>query len=157
MSEADRDRAEAAAFPKDDVISVLYRQHADIRDALGRVQKSSDDERLREFEAVKALLGSHEAAEEKLIRPITAQIAGAVADARADEEAQAATVIATLSAMDVNSSDFESTLAEFVKAVGQHAEAEEHDEFPVIEQNTTPEKRRELGTAFLAEVATRQP
>jgi hemerythrin superfamily protein len=66
-------------------------------------------------------------------------------------------VIATLSAMDVKSSEFESTLAEFVKAVGQHAEAEENDEFPLIEQNSTPEKRRELGTAFLAEVATRQP
>ena len=156
MSDADRDRAESAAFPQDDVISVLYRQHADIRDALARVQKSSAQERPGEFEAVKALIKAHESAEEKLIRPVTGQVAGGVAEARNAEEAQADTVIAQLSALDVSSSEFESTLAEFVKAVGQHAEAEEHEEFPLIEQNTTPEKRRELGAAFLAEVATKK-
>ena len=40
MSDPDRDRAPAAAFPRDDVISVLHRQHADIRDALAGCRRA---------------------------------------------------------------------------------------------------------------------
>ena len=102
---------------------------------------------------MKVLLRAHEGAEEKLIRPLTGQSAAAVADARDAEEAHADTVLAKLTALDVASREFGSTLADLVTAVGEHAQAEEREEFPLVEQNTTPQRRLELGAAFLAEVA----
>jgi Hemerythrin HHE cation binding domain len=155
VSDADKDRKEADDLPDGDVIAVLLRQHADIREGLDRVTNSKGELRRQNFIAIKAFLASHEAAEQSVIRPVSEVTAGAAeATSRNEEEQEADQVLAKLSALDVDSADFDSQFADFVKAVSDHAEAEEHEEFPTIEEGCSLDQRRELAQAFLAEFAS---
>jgi len=50
----------------------------------------------------------------------------------------------------VNSADFDQLLAEFQKAVDEHAEAEESQEFPHILSSCDEKKRQSMGTQIKA-------
>jgi hemerythrin superfamily protein len=151
VSEADKDRAEAAKLPAGDVVGILYMQHATVRDMIDSVQAASGDERATAFATLTTLLKAHETAEESVIRPVTEEIAGVgVAEARNAEEAEANVVIAALKKLDVDSADFDAKFADFAKAVDDHAEAEEHEEFTAIVSGRSVEERYELGLKFLA-------
>ena len=154
MSDQDKDRAEAAKLPEGDVVAVLLTQHATVRDMLDQVKNSTGDQRQQTFTALAGLLTAHETAEKSVIRPVTEDTAGAaVVQARNAEEAHADEVVAKLKLLDVTSGDFETKFAEFTQAVSDHAEAEEHEEFPTIIANRSPEERHALGQQFLAAFA----
>lgn len=155
MNDQDHDRAEAATLPEGDLVRILLTQHAIVRDLLDEVSSSSGNERERAFERLAVLLKAHETAEEAVVRPVTEETAGAdVADARNEEEAEADEVIATLKSLAVDSGDFDAKFAEFTKAVSDHAEAEEQDEFPTIRSGRSDEQRIELGEQFLSAFRT---
>jgi hypothetical protein len=97
-------------------------------------------------------LKAHETDEESVVRPVSSETAGAdVAEARNAEEKEAIEVIAALSKLDVESAECDSQFAEFKQAVSDHAEAEEHDEFPSIEFDRDEHERQQLDEKFLAE------
>jgi hemerythrin superfamily protein len=152
MGNADEDRAEAAKYPAGDLLAILYTQHAQVTDVMEQINSASGPARKVLFENLTTTLKAHETAEESVVRPVTMQTAGAdVAEARNAEEDEANEVIASLSKLDVDSEDFERQFAEFKQAVSDHAEAEEHEEFPSIEANRTSDERLELGSRFLKE------
>jgi hemerythrin superfamily protein len=152
--DADRDRAAAARYPQDDVIAVLYRQHADIRDALDRVRDSSGSDRAERFDAALALMKAHETSEQKFIRPVIESASEhAEAEQRSAEEAEADQLLAKLAGLAVDSQDFDAAFAELAAAVDSHAEAEETREFPIVLKSTSEQERADLGRAFLAEVS----
>lgn len=62
-------------------------------------------------------------------------------------------VVAKLKLLDVAGGDFETQFAEFTQAVSDHAEAEEHEEFPTIIANRSPQTRHAGGRQFLAAFA----
>src|SRR5450432_2941177 len=113
---ATEDRKAADKYVDGDLVGVLYRQHAEITEALHRVAGSKGDERRNNFAAVVDLLSRHEAAERELVRPIVEQASeSAEAEARNAEETAADVAIAALKALDVDSADFDAQFRAFTK------------------------------------------
>jgi hemerythrin superfamily protein len=151
MGDATQDRAKAAELPEGDVIRILLEQHARIRDLFDDVSSATGEHKQQAFDELRALLAVHETAEEMVLRPVSSGAAGTkVAEARNDEEAEANEVLKRLEKLDVGSADFDQLLAEFRKAVDEHAEAEEKDEFPHILSACDEKKRRSMGTQIKA-------
>lgn len=151
MGDAAEDRAEAATLPEGDVIRVLLEQHAQIRDLFSEVFSAEGEHKKHVFDDLRALLAVHETAEEMVLRPVTKKTAGeAVVDARNREEAEANKVLAELEKLDVTSPDFDEKLRSFQKAVDDHAEAEEHEEFPTVLESCEEDQRKTMGTQLRA-------
>jgi hypothetical protein len=147
---AQDDRAHADKYAEGDLLAVLYRQHADITEALDRVSDSKGEDRSTNFAAAKSFMTRHETAEQQIVRPIVEQAGNAnEAAERNAEEFQADQAIAALSALDADSDKFDTQFATFKQAVTDHAEAEETNEFPIIEKAHSEEQRIALGQQFL--------
>lgn len=129
-----------------DVIQFLMGQHQQIRTLLDSVLSSSGEARQRAFDDVRELLARHETAEEMVVRPLTrkAPQGEQVAEGRMAEESEAKQVLADLEKMDVDSAEFTATFTEFRQSVLAHAQAEETQEFPLLQQTTD---REALGKA----------
>jgi hypothetical protein len=150
MGEADNERARADRLPEGDVIAVLLAQHAEIRDLFGAVLAAPRNERRQPYDKLRALLAVHEAGEEMVLRPISRKSAGAhVVDARNQEENDAAYVLAELDDMDPSGEQFAAKIEELAKAVADHAELEETEEFPTVVTAQTVLERRALGEKLL--------
>jgi hemerythrin superfamily protein len=151
MGDAAEDRAKAADLPEGDVIRVLLEQHSRIRDLFSEVLSMEGEHKKHAFDDLRALLAVHETAEEMVLRPVTKETAGqAVVDARNQEEAEANKVLAELEKLDVGSPDFDEKLKTFEKAVDDHAEAEEHEEFPTVLDSCDEDRRKTMGTHLRA-------
>jgi hemerythrin superfamily protein len=152
MGDANDDRAKAAKLPDGDLIAILLTQHAEVKDLMTEIAAASGDERKDLFSTLVTTLKAHETAEESVVRPVTEEIVGAaVAAARNAEEAEADDVIAALSKLDVDSAEFDAQFATFTKAVSEHAEAEETQEFSAIQAERSDDDRQMLGKEFLAQ------
>jgi hemerythrin superfamily protein len=150
MGDAQEDRTKAAQLPEGDVIRILLEQHARIRDLFAHVTSAEGEHKQHAFDELRALLAVHETAEEMILRPVTKKANGkSVADARNHEEAEANEVLQKLEKMDVASSDFDTSLASFQKSVDEHAENEEHEEFPLILSNCDEDERQKMGKQIL--------
>ena len=150
MGDATEDRRKAAEYPEGDVLGVLYAQHARIRDLFEEVRDAAGDERATAFAELRALLVAHETAEEMIVRPIVTDAGGKdVADARNAEEAAATEVLDELDGLDPADADFDALLASLESSVDAHAEAEESDEFPLIEKSCDEAQRLGMGRMFL--------
>src|SRR4051794_29417685 len=133
MGDAQEDLDRAARLPDGDVVAILLEQHARIRQLFTKVKSSRGALKQEAFDELRALLAVHETAEEMIVRPVAADTAGKrEADARNEEEAEANKVLAGLEKMDVDSPQFDARLAEFERAVLEHAENEENEEFPAV-------------------------
>lgn len=151
MGNAAHDRLQAADLPEGDVIRLLLEQHARIRDLFVRVKGAQGKDKQRLFDELRALLAVHETAEEMVLRPVSADAAGAtVADARNHEEAEANKVLADLEKLDVSSPEFDTMFAAFQQAVEDHADAEERQEFPHVVRSCDETQRHGMGTLLRA-------
>jgi hypothetical protein len=150
MSSATAERAEAARLPDGDVIAVLLNQHARIRDLFATVRATRGDERRQAFDELRALLAVHEVAEELVVRPVAKDTAGEdETDARNHEEAEAAEVLKRLEKADLDSAEFDADFARFERAVGDHADHEENEEFPALLRECSQERRHAMGERLL--------
>jgi hemerythrin superfamily protein len=151
MGDATEDRAKAAELPEGDVIRVLLEQHARVRELFSDVKSAEGEHKQHAFDELRALLAVHETAEEMVLRPVTAKTAGQdVVDARNQEESEANEVLKELEKLDVGSADFDTKIADFEKAVDEHAEAEESQEFPAIIAGCDEKQRQTMGTQLKA-------
>jgi hemerythrin superfamily protein len=151
VSNAVQERTKAAQLPEGDVIRTLLEQHARIRDLFKDVSTAEGDHKQQAFDELRALLAVHETAEEMVLRPVSKKVAGEqVADARNHEEHEANEVLAKLEKMDVASPDFDAQLAKFEKAVSDHADHEENDEFPHVMSTCDEEERIKMGKRIRA-------
>ncbi|MFF3753236.1 hemerythrin domain-containing protein [Streptomyces sp. NPDC002018] len=151
MNEADMERAQAAEMPEDDVVAILLRQHARIRDLFAEVKNAQGEVKQQAFDELRALLAVHETAEEMIVRPVAKETAGkAEADARNQEEKEANKVLAQLEKMDVTDAQFDARLAEFERAVIEHATHEEREEFPAVRGGRSEDQLRDMGRRLLA-------
>jgi hemerythrin superfamily protein len=154
MGDAAEDRRKAAQLPEGDVVRVLLEQHARIRDLFAEVKSETGDHKKHAFDELRGLLAVHETAEEMVLRPATKSAGGdrgsEVAEARNHEESEANEVLKNLESLDVESAEFDEKLAEFEKAVDDHAEAEESEEFPLILESCDEDDRQSMGKRMLA-------
>ena len=147
MGNPAEDRAKASQLPEGDVIRILLEQHARIQELFKDVETATGEHKKHAFDELRALLAVHETAEEMVLRPVSNDTAGdQVTEARNSEEAKANQVLKKLEEMDVSSPDFERQLTDFQKAVLEHAENEESQEFPTVLANIGEDKRASMGS-----------
>lgn len=133
MSTAEQERVQAAQLPDDDVVAILLRQHARIRDLFMEVKITEGDHKQQVFDELRALLAVHETGEEMVLRPVSRETAGSdVAEARNREEKKLNQMLAELEKMNVHTAEFDARLVDFEKSVIDHAEHEEREEFPAL-------------------------
>ena len=151
MNEAAQDRAKAASLPEGHLIGVLLEQHARIHELFAQVKAAQGETKQAAFDDLRELLAVHETGEELVLRPLSKKTAGdAVAEARNQEEDEAAHVLADLERMDVHSAEFDLHFSRFQQAVTDHAASEEAEEFPAVQAAETSDHLRELGRKLLA-------
>jgi hemerythrin superfamily protein len=151
MGDAAEDRAKASELPEGDVIRILLEQHAQVRDLFAELQAAPASGRKDLFDDLRALLAVHETAEEMVLRPQADGDAWKhVADQRNQEEREANEVLADLERLDPQTEAFLEKLTVFEKAVDEHAEAEESEEFPRVLSSCDADERRKLGDRLRA-------
>lgn len=132
-----------------DGILLLKLQHEDIRGLLDEVAASRGGQRQAAFDQLREMLARHETAEEMVLRPVSRQQVGAaVADARMDEENAAKKALAHLESLDVHGEEFAAAFASFAADVRAHADAEEREEFDVLDDTLEPRLNSRLAEAL---------
>ena len=132
--------AEMMIQSPDEVVAFLKAQHNLIEDMFDEVLLASDPEaREKPFAALRQLLAAHETAEEMLVHPRVrreADAGDAIVDARLKEEHDAKELLSQIEKLDITSQHFIDELTTLRQAVLEHAENEEIDEFPYLEDRT---------------------
>lgn len=155
MGDSTEDLKAAAQYPEGDIVRLLLEQHARIRTLFADLRDAGGREEVADiFAELRMLLVVHETAEQIVVHPVSKELAGAdVTRARIDEEAEATKLLAELEKLDPMTPEFEADLGRLEAAVDQHAEAEEHEEFPVLVNGCPAEQRQHMGAAFRAAAA----
>lgn len=151
MGSASEDRAKAEKLPEGDIVRMLLEQHARIRELFTAVKDADGESRGDRFGELRALLAVHETGEEMILRPVSQSVAGKdVTDARNEEEKEANKTLAQLEKLDANDPDFLKQLGAFEKAVVDHAEHEENEEFPAVLDQCPADERQAMGSKLKA-------
>lgn len=133
-----------------DVVDLLLRQHAVIRNLFDEVENAPADERGEPFRRLVRLLAVHETAEEELVHPYARRKIdggeGVVAD-RLQEENAAKRMLTQLDRMGPDDPKFMQTLDILRLAVLAHARAEERYEFLQLRARTTEAERHVMAVA----------
>ena len=119
-----------------DVVQLLLDQHAHIKELLQKVVDTSGKDRAAAFFDLRRMLAVHETAEEEIVHPRVRRDLGdgdPIADARIREERAAKQQLVELESLDVDSAEFVEKFADLRAAVLSHAQAEESEEFPLLE------------------------
>jgi hemerythrin superfamily protein len=150
MNQAQKEREAAAALPAGSVLAVLYDQHARIRELFQLVTSADGPARQTAFDHLREMLAVHEAGEEMVVRPVSRKIAGEdVANARNQEESEAAHALAELEKLDVHSAEFLNKLGQLERDVSDHADSEEREEFPRILAECSAQDQQKMGERLL--------
>jgi len=118
----------------DDVITLLHRQHETIRTLFAEVETATGDERGDAWHRLVRLLSIHETAEEEIVHPAVARVAGgeSVVDARVAEERRAKELLSTMNDIGPDAEGFDTLLVQLRDDVLAHADHEEQAEFPLL-------------------------
>lgn len=138
----------------DEVIAFLKAQHNLIEDMFDQVLLASDPQSREEpFAALRQLLAVHETAEEMLVHPRVrnrADAGDAIVDARLKEEHDAKALLSEIEKIDTTSPEFIDELTKLREAVLEHAENEEIDEFPYLEDGLDINDLKRMATVVRA-------
>ncbi|MEV0444718.1 hemerythrin domain-containing protein [Streptomyces spectabilis] len=124
-----------------DVVTLLMRQHGDIRNLFDTVEHTTGDERRAAFRCLVRLLAVHETAEEEVLHPYARTVFAGGRDIVRDrlaEEREAKELLARLDGVDPEDPKFLPALAVLRTEVTRHARAEERYEFPHVRRHTEP-------------------
>ncbi|HEY7173834.1 MAG TPA: hemerythrin domain-containing protein [Micromonosporaceae bacterium] len=131
-----RGRAASGRGPAGDVVDLLSEQHKQLLASFDLVAANggADDDRREAFASLVQLLNRHERAEQEIVHPVIAAIAGGseVASARLDEENVADRTLASLISRGVDDGGFLPGLHRLRDLVEAHARHEEAYEFPLL-------------------------
>ncbi|MFG1929457.1 hemerythrin domain-containing protein [Mycobacterium sp. NPDC048908] len=137
-----------------DVVEYLKAQHQTIKQLFVETLDAADTaERQHAFTRLRTLLAVHETAEEMMVHPrVRRKIddGGVVVDARLAEEHDAKEALAELEKMDIGTAEFTKALIHLQSAVLKHAENEEAEEFPLLEEQLDEDELQKLTVAVQA-------
>jgi hemerythrin superfamily protein len=131
-------------MPETDAVELLIHQHEEIRGLLQEVDKTKGDRRVEAFERLRRLLAVHETAEEEIVHPVARRSlknGHRMIDARLEEENEGKKMLQALEKMGPSARGFDALFAEFRKAVLEHAEHEEREEFAELRTHSSGERR----------------
>jgi hemerythrin superfamily protein len=136
----------------EDVISLLERQHRQIRELFAELDTAAESGRQDLFRSLVRLLAVHETAEEEVVHPAVRVADGgeAVVDARIDEERRAKELLSTLDRMGPGAEGFNLLLLQLRTEVLAHAENEEREEFPRLRLAHDEQRLRGMAAAVRA-------
>lgn len=141
-------------MPENDVVDLLIRQHEEIRKLFDEVEHAEGEARVDAFERLRRYLAVHETAEELIVHPDARRVAGdggdAIVDARLSEEHLAKEILEELEKARPNAPGFLTRIGELKRAVLQHAEREEREEFPLLRAAHGENVRATMGVAVKA-------
>lgn len=147
-----RQAVTVTTWDQGDVVDVLIAQHERIKESLDWVKSATGDAKTQLFGALTDLLHAHETGERRVVHPVMRESTldgRLVADARVEEEGQAAEAIAELKALGVGHPQFDAMFEAFHRAVLAHAIHEEHEEFPRLLQ-LSAERRQAMADELRA-------
>jgi len=136
-----------------DVVELLKAQHKEVKSLFKQVLDAQGLDRKQLFEKLKLTIQAHEAAEQAVVHPVSrAHIPDGnnVVSKHLTEEAEAASVLTQLSALDVDLPIFQSKLEELQKAVLAHAESEEKNEFKALADDLDAVRLKDMAQAVEA-------
>ncbi|KOV81409.1 hemerythrin domain-containing protein [Nocardia sp. NRRL S-836] len=135
-----------------DVITLLHRQHEEIRALFAEVEVASGDERKEAWHRLVRLLSVHETAEEEIVHPAIKRIDGGepIVDARVAEERRAKELLSTMTGIGPEAEGFDTLLVQLRDDVLAHAEHEEQIEFPLLREVHDQERLERMARAVLA-------
>jgi hemerythrin superfamily protein len=152
--EAEVLRVTQAISSANDVVEYLKAQHETIKQLFIETLDAADTAtRERAFTRLRTLLAVHETAEEMMVHPrVRRKIdnGAAVVDARLAEEHDAKEALAELEKMDISTGDFTKALIHLQTAVLKHAENEETEEFPLLQEQLDEDELTKLTVAVRA-------
>ncbi len=138
----------------DEVVAFLKAQHNLIEDMFDEVLHASDPHaREKPFVALRQLLAVHETAEEMVVHPRVrreADAGDAIVDARLKEEHEAKELLSQIEKLDSTSQEFIDEVIKLRDAVLDHAQHEEGEEFPVLQQELDAADLKRMGAAVRA-------
>jgi hemerythrin superfamily protein len=136
----------------EDVITLLERQHQEIRALFTELETANDETRRDAFRRLVRLLAVHETAEEEVVHPAArdAQGGNAVVDARLGEEHRAKELLSTLDEMGPDAEGFDLLLPQLRDDVLAHANHEEREEFPLIRACCSADQLRSMAKVVKA-------
>ncbi|HTJ71798.1 MAG TPA: hemerythrin domain-containing protein [Actinospica sp.] len=154
MHTAREERMAAASLPQANVVSILYEQHAQLRDQFGVVPDLHGEYRRAAFDMLREMLARHEAAEEVVLRPVTEKLLpSGQTHARNDEEKAAARELAELERMDLESPEFAPRLRLLEEQVLMHFVREEAEEFPAVLGELSAHEQEQMGRWMMRAMA----
>lgn len=136
-----------------DVVQLLTSQHQRIKAMFQAVTDAPDASTKQTlFNDLRTLLAAHETAEELITHPRARMAEGgnAIVDARLGEEHAAKQTLARLDRTSVGDPDFDVTFDRLRADVLAHAEAEEREEFPLLQRANDPAMLARMATAVRA-------
>jgi hemerythrin-like domain-containing protein len=140
-----------------DVVTYLTEQHEKIKALFIETLDAAKTEDQREaFGRLRTLLAVHETAEEMMVHPrVRRKIDGgdAVVDARLSEEHDSKVALTELEKIPFGTAEFTKALIHLQRAVLEHAEREETEEFTLLEEQLSNDELKKMTTAV--EVAER--
>lgn len=146
-------RTKPETMGESDVIDLLQRQHALIRDLFDEVERTTGDERREAFQRLVRLLAVHETAEEEIVHPYARRVLPGgveVVDERLEEERQAKELLQQMDEAGVDDPNFMTNLERLRLDVLAHARAEERYEFVQLRAHTTEAERRSMAAGVKA-------
>jgi Hemerythrin HHE cation binding domain len=137
-----------------DVLDLLIEQHTRIRELFAEVEASAAAARAELFHRLVRLLAAHEAADGRVVHPLTRlHVHGGdhiVADRLAQERANRET-LAALTELGPDAPEFPRLLGEFRTTVLEHANHEEAYEFCYLRRDVPAEELRALSSVLKTE------
>ena len=136
-----------------DVVTRVRRQHDTIRRLFDDVEAALPAQRAEAFQPLVRLLAVHETAEEMVVYPallLAGSEARAVVRARRIEEDEAKKQLAELEGLDAGSRQFLAQLRAFRMEVEAHADAEEAEVLPLLDEHRAAHELRLMDLWFVA-------
>jgi hypothetical protein len=135
----------------DGLVAAVQQAHEQIKSLLNEVSSGGGGKR-DAFETLAARAAAHEAAEQKVVHPLTQRVEGgeAVASERIHEEREGEEVLGKLKSLGIDDPQFDALFSKFRAAVLQHATNEEREEHPILERTLSAEASRKAADEFRA-------
>jgi hemerythrin superfamily protein len=131
-------------MPQTDAVGLLLHQHEEIRRLCRKVESNTGARRAEAFDRLRRLLAVHETAEEEIVHPLVrhgVRRGEKIVEARLEEERRGKRMLRELERMGTSDPSFTPMFARFRTAVLEHAEREEHEEFPALRERGEAELR----------------
>ncbi|MCW2880589.1 MAG: hemerythrin [Sphaerisporangium sp.] len=138
---------------ENDVVGLLIRQHAMIRDMFDDVERAVGEARAEAFERLVRLLAVHETAEEEIVHPYARRVldgGDAIVEERLREENEAKQLLTLMEERGTQDPSFDSHLRKLRIAVEEHARAEERYEFTRLVRETSESERHTMALGVKA-------